>query len=59
MKNDVFYDIDCRLVEIMDIIEHQKGFPLLSKDLDSYIEESPQNAKLLEIYFTVSNLRIF
>lgn len=59
MGKDVFYEINCKLLEIMNLIEHQKGFPLLFKDVEDYIGNEPEKAKLCEIYLEVSRLRNF
>ncbi len=59
MEKDVFNEINCKLVEIMNLIEHQKGFPILSKDIEYYIANNPRHKKLCEIYLEVANLRIF
>lgn len=57
MENEIFHKINCKLLEIMNLIEHEKGFPLLSRDLADYIEDNPQKVKLCNIYLEVSKLR--
>lgn len=58
MYDELFKEIDYKLVEIMELIERQKDFPILSKDLKNFVDRDPiNNERLCEIYIQVSDLR--
>lgn len=59
MCDNIFEIINFKLTEIMNLIEHQKGFPLLSKDVSVYCDNNYDNCRLFDIYTEISNLRDF
>lgn len=59
MDKDIFDKIDYKLVEIMEMIERQKDFPMLFKDVKEYATDNEERIKLCSLYLEVSNLRSF
>lgn len=57
MERSIFTKIDFKILEIMNLIEHEPGFPILSKDLDNFVDKSQENAKLYDIYYELAKLR--
>lgn len=54
---DVFTKIDYKLLEIMNLIEHEPNFPILARDTECYINESFDNSRLYEVYTEIAKLR--
>lgn len=57
MEKEIIEKIEIKLIEIMELIEKQKGFPMLEKNVETYVNTKEENKKLYNIYRTVSNLR--
>lgn len=57
MDYEVFEEINNKLIEIMNFIEKQKNFPIMSKDISTYCEESDENYQLMSIYLEIAKLR--
>ena len=54
---DIFAKIDYKLVEILNLIEHEPKFPILARDLDNYLDSNIEHARLYDIYIKISQLR--
>lgn len=59
MDKDIFDKIDYKLVEIMEMIEQQKDFPMLFKHITEYVGDDEERIKLCSLYLEISNLRNF
>lgn len=59
MEKDIIGKINYKLLEIMEMIEGQKDFPLLFKDVKEYVGDDEERIRLCSIYLEVSNLRNF
>lgn len=59
MNTDIFVEIELKLIQIMEMIEHQEDFPMLLKDVKEYVGDDEKRMRLCSIYTEVSNLRNF
>lgn len=57
MDTSIFDKIDFKIVEIMNLIEHEKDFPIFFKDVNTYIGHNQEKLRLCEIYIELSKLR--
>lgn len=54
---DVFSKIDYKLLEILNLIEHEPNFPILAKHVENYVNDNFDNCRLYNIYIEISKLR--
>ena len=54
MDKDIFDKIDYKLVEIMEMIEQQKDFPMLFKHITEYVGDDEERIKLCSLYLEIS-----